>query len=137
MLSRRIQAAYQALQQYPEMICVVSGGQGSNEDISEAQCMANELIRLGIASERIRIEDQSVSTSENLRFSKTILDEEGFSGEFLLATDSFHQLRAQILAGQESLPDCCAVTPYTSWYLVPTYWVREWFGLTHAFVFGT
>ena len=82
------------------------------------------------------MEDQSESTSENLRFSKKILDEQGISGSVYLATDSYHEMRAQMLAKTEQLPPCYPVTPYTSWYLLPTYWVREWFGIAHAFVFG-
>ena len=77
MLSRRIRAAYEKLNEDPALIAVVSGGKGDNEEISEAECMANELTRMGIAPERILLEDQSTSTSENLRFSKKLLDENG------------------------------------------------------------
>ncbi|MBP0971412.1 MAG: YdcF family protein [Oscillospiraceae bacterium] len=136
MLGRRIRAAYEKLEADPALIAVVSGGKGENEDISEAQCMYNELTRMGIASERILMENQSVSTSENLRFSKKILDDNGISGPLYLATDGYHELRAQILAKKEGLFVCTPAAAYTSWYLLPTYWVREWFGLTHAFVFG-
>ena len=136
MLARRIHAAYDALQENPEMIAVVSGGKGSNEDISEAQCMLNELTKMGIPESRILMEDKSTSTSENLRFSKKILDENGITGNLLLVTDGYHEMRAQILAKKEGLPQCDPASAYTSWYLVPTYWVREWFGLAHAFVFG-
>jgi uncharacterized SAM-binding protein YcdF (DUF218 family) len=137
MLSRRIQAAYQKLNEDPSLIAVVSGGKGDNEDISEAECMANELTRMGIAPERILMENRSTSTSENLRFSKELLDENGITGNLLIATDVYHEYRAQILAGKEGLPECYAAPAHTSWYLIPTYWVREWFGLSHAFVFGT
>lgn len=137
MLSRRIRAACDILTENPEMIAVVSGGKGANEDISEAQCMYNELTRAGIAPERILMEDQSTSTSENLRFSKQILEEHGITGDLYIATDGYHEMRAQILAEKEGLAECYPVTAYTSWYLLPTYWVREWFGLAHAFVFGT
>ncbi len=135
MLSRRIEKAYEMLMQYPEMIAVVSGGQGSNEDISEAECMAVELKRRGIPAERIVREDKSTSTSENLRFSKALLEERGITGEILIVTDGFHERRAQLLAKYEGLPQTAAASAYTSWYLMPTYVVREWFGLTHAFVF--
>ncbi|MBQ3939594.1 MAG: YdcF family protein [Oscillospiraceae bacterium] len=136
MLSRRITAAYEAMLEYPELKAVVSGGQGDNEDISEAECMEKSLIRLGIAQDRILREDRSRSTSENLRFSKQILEENGITGQLLLVTDAYHQYRAQLLAKKEQLPDCAAVIPETSWYLQPTFWVREWFGLAHAVVFG-
>ena len=136
MLARRIQAAYDVLEKNPEMIAVVSGGKGSNEEISEAQCMLNELTRMGIPESRILMEDQSTSTSENLRFSKKLLDEKGIGENLLLVTDGYHEMRAQYLAKKEQLTQCDPASAYTSWYLVPTYWIREWFGLAHAFVFG-
>lgn len=136
MLSRRIRAAYEKLNADPSLIAVVSGGKGDNEDISEAQCMYNELTKLGISVDRIIMEDRSTSTSENLRFSKKLLDENGISGPLYIATDGYHECRAQYLAKKEGLPECAPAAAYTSWYLLPTYWVREWFGLAHAFVFG-
>lgn len=135
MLSRRLNAAYVYLAAHPDVPVVVSGGQGSNEDISEAQCMAEYLIAKGIDENRILMEDKSTSTSENLRFSKALLEEKGIRGTLMLATDGFHQYRAQYLAKQEGLA-CYAVSAETSWYLLPTYWVREWFGILHAWVFG-
>lgn len=135
MLFRRIQAAYDALQEYPDAIAIVSGGKGENENISEAECMENELVRMGISKERIIQENQSTSTSENLRFSKPILEEKGIDKNVLIVTDGYHELRAQYLAKIEQLPECYGASAYTSFYLLPTYWVREWFGLAHAFVF--
>ncbi|MBQ8921403.1 MAG: YdcF family protein [Oscillospiraceae bacterium] len=137
MLSGRIQAGYDAAQQYPDAMIIVSGGKGDNEDISEAQCMAYELIRMGIPARRIIMEDASASTSENLRFSKKIMDEEGLGGTVMLVTDGFHEFRAQILAEKEGLSGCTAASAKTPAYLLPTYWVREWFGVAHAIAFGT
>ena len=137
MLSQRIRAAYDAMTENPELKAVVSGGQGPNEAISEAECMCRELVRLGIPRERILLEDQSTSTSENLRFSGKILAENGLNGTVLLVTDTFHEMRAQYLAQYEGIGSTAAIPAKTRWYLLPTYWVREWFGLAHAFVFGT
>lgn len=136
MLSRRLQTAFDAMQKYPEMICICSGGQGNDENISEAQCMFEWLTARGIDPSRILIEDQSTSTSENLRFSKEFLQDANSNDEYLIATDGFHQKRAQYLAKKEGIPNCYAAPAPTSWYLLPTYWIREWFGLVHAFVFG-
>ncbi len=136
MLSRRIRAAYEVLEANPEMMVIVSGGQGSNEEISEAACMARELEALGIDKSRIIQEDRSTSTSENIRFSKEILTEQGITGDIYLATDGFHQFRAQRIAAKEGLTACYPVSAKTSWYLVPTYWIREWFGIVHFCVFG-
>ena len=116
---------------------MVSGGKGDGEEISEAQCMSNELQKLGVSADRILLEDQSTSTSENLRFSNKILADTGITGELLIVTDGFHERRAQYLAKREGITETAAASAETAWYLLPTYWVREWFGLVHAFVLGS
>ncbi len=135
MLQGRIQAAYAYLIANPDIPVIVSGGKGSDEAISEAACMQQQLITMGIAAERILCEENSTSTAENLQFSKAILEQHGLQGEYMLVTDAFHQYRAQNLAQQYDMR-CYAVSADTVWYLLPTYWVREWFGILHAWAFG-
>ena len=48
MLNSRINAAYKYLSENDDSVCVASGGKGNNEDISEADCIKNELIKRGI-----------------------------------------------------------------------------------------
>ena len=50
-------------------------------------------------------------------------------------TDGYHQLRASMIADDLKL-ETDHVSAYTSWYLVPTYWVREWMGVCYQLVFG-
>ena len=38
-LEERIDAAYEYLCKNPEVLCVLSGGQGEDEDVSESHCM--------------------------------------------------------------------------------------------------
>ena len=57
-LENRIQKAAEYLQAHPEAVCIVSGGQGSLEPVSEASVMARELEELGIDSGRILQEDR-------------------------------------------------------------------------------
>ncbi len=140
MLRKRLEVAYDALQQYPQMICVVSGGKGADETISEAQCMYEWLTAKGIDENRIIMEDKSTSTSENFRFSKEILERldciQDSETEILIATDCYHQMRAQYLAKLEGITNVAAASADTQTALLPTYWVREWFGIVHAVVFG-
>lgn len=74
MLEERLMAAYDYLKEYPEVSCVVSGGKGDNEEISEALCMYNYLVDKGIDGKRIYLEDQSTSTRENILFSKEVIE---------------------------------------------------------------
>ena len=133
MLSKRINAAYEYLSENPSAMCIVSGGQGSDEIMSEAECMKRELVKKGIVEERIIMENKSTSTDENLRFSLEKMQENGLSESVTIVTSEFHQLRAKMIAS-EYFPESYAVSAPTAWYLLPTYWVREWFGVTYQFV---
>lgn len=135
MLRRRLDAAYAYLTEHPDVPVIVCGGQGDDEAISEAQCMYDYLISKGIDSERIIQENTSTSTYENLRNAQAILDEQDWEHRVTIVTDAFHQLRASMIADGLKL-ETDHVSAYTSWYLLPTYWVREWLGVCYQFVFG-
>ena len=81
------------------------------------------------------MEDKSVNTEENLRFSKKIIADNGLPETVTLITDGFHQLRAEMIAEKQGI-SAYNISGYTSWYIVPTYWVREWFGVVHYKLFG-
>lgn len=92
----RIHCAAEYLSENPSSICIASGGQGPDESISEAQCIRDTLVEdFGIQSERIILEDQSTNTRENIAYSKEIIIENGLSEHVVVATDGFHQYRAQ------------------------------------------
>lgn len=135
MLSRRINAAYEYLEKNPGTICIASGGQGRDELISEAECIKNVLVKKGISADRIIMEDKSTSTDENIRFSIQKMEENGISGGAVIVTNEFHQLRAKMICQKYGL-ETSAVSAETSLYLLPTYWVREWFGVVYQFFFG-
>lgn len=135
MLKRRLDGAYKYLSEHESVKVVVSGGQGSDEAISEALCMRDYLVEKGISPERIFMEDKSTNTSENLEFSKKIINSEGLPEKVTLVTDGFHQCRAEMLAKKLDI-DPYNISGYTSWYIVPVYWVREWFGIAYYYIFG-
>ncbi|MBR2283722.1 MAG: YdcF family protein [Ruminococcus sp.] len=135
MLRRRLEAAYGYLSQNEDVPVIVSGGQGEDEAISEAQCMRDYLVGKGISPDRIYMEDRSADTEENLRFSKRVAAENGLPGDITIVTDGFHQLRADMLARQEGLR-AYNISARTPAWLLPTYWVREWFGVAFYAVFG-
>ncbi|MCM1506819.1 MAG: YdcF family protein [Ruminococcus flavefaciens] len=130
MLKRRLDCAYEYLSEHNTVNVIVSGGQGSDEVMSEAQCMREYLTEKGISPERIFMEDQSTSTEENLKFSQEIINRERLPEKITLVTDAFHQCRAEMLAKNIGI-DPYNISGYTSWYIVPVYWVREWFGIMY------
>ena len=101
LLQDRLETALDYLEEDPDILVVVSGGQGSNEPVSEAACMAGWLEERGISEDRIFQEDQSSNTKENLIFSKDLLAREGIDvGEtdVLVVSNGFHLTRARMLA---------------------------------------
>ena len=98
-LNQRITAAYNFLVANPETKAILSGGQGPGEDISEALCMKNELIKKGIDANRLIMEDHSTSTEENLKFSKKIIDENSpNTTKITIISSDTHLYRASIIA---------------------------------------
>lgn len=98
-LRYRLKKAVDYHEQNPDAIIIVSGGQGAQEDISEAEAMKIYLIENGVASNKIIKEDKSTSTSENFKFSKEILDA-SFTDDYSVAfiTNEYHILRASLCA---------------------------------------
>ncbi len=135
MLRQRIMTAYRYLDQNPSAMCIVSGGQGADELISEAESMKRVLVEQGISEDRIILEDRSTGTDENIRFSIEKMNEYGMSGSVTIVTNEFHQLRAKLIADKYGL-ESYSVSARTSLWLLPTYWLREWFGVCYQIVFG-
>ena len=105
MLADRIQAAYDYLTAHPDTICIVSGGKGDEVNLSEAECMYNELVELGIDPGRILMEDRATSTVENFQFSLALIEAEtGVPPDKLgVLSSEFHLLRARMFAREEGV----------------------------------
>lgn len=56
-------------------VFVPSGGQGSDEIISEGEAMKRYLLEQGIPEEQIMAETNSKNTAENMRFSRQLIEE--------------------------------------------------------------
>ncbi|MEK5185012.1 YdcF family protein [Solibacillus sp. FSL W7-1324] len=95
-LKNRLDAAVDYLQKYPTVKAIVTGGQGADEDRTEASVMADYLIKHGIGEDRILLEDQSTTTYENLLFAKELMPEDTES--ITIISNDFHLKRATILA---------------------------------------
>ncbi len=98
-LKKRLDKAVEYHKQNPDAIIIVSGGQGAQEDISEAEAMKIYLVEHGVESDKIIKEDQSTSTTENFAFSKEILDKQ-FTADYTIAfiTNEYHILRSGLCA---------------------------------------
>ncbi len=140
-LGERIDAAYAYLESHPQAIAVLSGGQGADEDISEAECMYRELTARGIAGERLFKEESSVNTPTNLRHSGEILEEAlGTDGTWnetrmvALVTSEFHCYRGCLHAKQEGLHPVAFASKTAMPYVIPFY-LREIVAVVYTWFF--
>lgn len=111
---------------------IVSGGQGSDELIAEAEAMAGYLMEHGVPEDAILIENRSRTTFENLTFSKRILEEEGLGKRVLVVTNSFHALRAGVFMRRLKIPGR-SIGSRTDFYYLPSAWIRETVGLVSLY----
>ena len=123
----RLDAALEYAEAHPDAKLIVSGGQGPGEEVSEARCMADWLIRRGVAEDRIILEDKAESTVENLQFSRTILEEldPDFNGVCLI-TAGYHIMRAKLMALDNGFTTVWAKPSSTGYPVLElNYYLRE------------
>ena len=106
-------------------VLITSGGRGPGENVAEAVAMADYLIEHGIPAERIRREDRSTNTEQNLRFSKELAGE---GSRMVVVTNNFHVLRAATLARHLQL-DAEVVGSPTARYYLPSAMLREFIAI--------
>ena len=136
MLADRLNTTVKYLEDNPASVCIVSGGQGSDEEYPEAQVMYNYLVEKGVDPARIYQEDRSTNTEENIRFSREIIAAEGLNPHVVIATQEFHQYRAQSLAKKEGLGQVGPATCRTPLHLLECYWVREFAAVCRFWLLG-
>ncbi|BFK70514.1 YdcF family protein [Faecalibacillus intestinalis] len=132
-LKERLDKTYQYLNENPKLQCILSGGQGANEEISEAKCMYQYLASKGIDPHRLYQEDKSTSTRENILFSYQLIKKENLPKAITIITNEFHEYRAQTIARRLNIKSY-AISAHTAWWLFPTYFVREIFGIVYEFI---
>ena len=97
-LKNRLEAAVTLLEGRPDAVCIVSGGQGENETLPEAEAMRAYLESRGIAPERIYKEDESHNTYENIVNSKNLIDDLDLEYDRIIGVSSdFHIPRIEYL----------------------------------------
>ncbi|MBQ8134274.1 MAG: YdcF family protein [Clostridia bacterium] len=132
-LKTRLDTAYDYLTAHPDAKCILSGGKGSGEDISEAECMYQYLVGRGIDADRLYREDQSVNTAQNISFSEEIIRSEGLNPELAIVTDWYHEMRASVITNRLGY-SCGAVSSPTPHFLTANLVTREIFALANEII---
>ncbi|MCM3022681.1 YdcF family protein [Weizmannia ginsengihumi] len=95
-LRYRLEAALEYANRYPAVKLILSGGQGPDEEVSEAEAMKTFLVERGISEDRLILESASTSTYENILFSKKLLPRAVKA--VTLITNDYHLKRAKVIA---------------------------------------
>ena len=110
---------------------VPSGGQGSDEIISEAASMKRWLTEQGVAEEQILEENQSVNTFQNMAFSKRVIEADAENAEKVqigFSTTNYHVFRGYTLANRVNMK-VKGLSAKTKLYFFPNAFIREFIGL--------
>ncbi|MDT2672846.1 YdcF family protein [Enterococcus dongliensis] len=130
LLAKRIDRAIQFYRKQSEETSsppqlLMSGGQGSDEKIPEAQAMREYALEQGIPAEDLLMETQSTNTLENMQFSKEIMDRKKPAGYHAIFTsNNYHIFRAGMYAQNVGL-NIDGIGSKTARYYLPNAFLRE------------
>lgn len=122
-LKKRLDCAAEYLRENPSTKVIVSGGQGTGEDITEALAMERYLLEKGIERGRILQESRSVNTRENIRFSSAYINskEEALG----IVTNNFHIFRGISIAKKQGFTNVWGLPAESDRILQVSYLTRE------------
>ncbi len=136
-LAARLRRAAELLEADEDGIVIVSGGQGTDEPTTEAECMRDHLISLGVSPQRILMETEAHNTRENIEYSVKLIEETGLGDRRIVCVSSdTHIPRIRLMCKRAGV-DAFYVkseTPEKA-YLFTT-WVREYLSYVKMLVMG-
>ncbi|SEN17909.1 YdcF family protein [Actinacidiphila rubida] len=110
---------------------LTSGGQGPDEDLPESHAMAAYLIERGFPEALLLREDRSTTTEENLRFSRTVMEQATPGYRCVIVTNNYHVFRAALTARRVGVRGQVVGSPTASYFL-PSATIREFVALLLA-----
>lgn len=126
-LAKRLDTAIEYMKDNPDTKVIVSGAQGTGEDISEAEAMRRYLMARGIDESFIIMEENSTSTKENLEYSYKLVGDK--SAHIAVVTNNFHVYRAVSLAEKLGIKNVEGLAAPSDKRLFINYMVREFFAV--------
>ena len=134
----RICGAYEYAEDHPDTTLILSGGQGTDEPITEAECMYRELVELGIHPNRLRMEDEATSTWENLKFSLDLIETEtGVRPTKIgVLSSEYHLFRASLFAKACDVEFVGIPARTSRWGQRINHFMREVAGVWHYLILG-
>ncbi|MEU6120842.1 YdcF family protein [Streptomyces sp. NPDC047123] len=115
-------------------VLLVSGGQGPDERLPEAEAMGRWLVAEGVDPGLVLEESRSRTTSENLRFSRSMMESADERYVCVVVTNNFHAFRAAMTARREGVRGQVLGSPTASYFwpsatireFVAVFWEHRW-----------
>ncbi|MBQ1207771.1 MAG: YdcF family protein [Lachnospiraceae bacterium] len=133
-LCYRLDKAIEYLETDENLNVIVTGGQSKGADVTEAYAMTAYLIDAGVSPERITLENEAMSTRENLILSQAFIDDP--QARVGVVTSSFHVYRAMELADKLGLDHYVGIAAPSDKILLPNNMVREFFAVIKEKLLG-
>ena len=137
---------------HPNTVFVLSGGQGDDEDVTEASAMYRYMKSRGVPDYQLLLEESSRSTYENMVYSKILITErerlrratlraamaeygyllppdEEITIRVGILTSNFHELRAKGIARHVGIPNVSGISAKSDPVLFAHFCVRECFAI--------
>ncbi|SFO02646.1 Uncharacterized SAM-binding protein YcdF, DUF218 family [Pseudobutyrivibrio sp. UC1225] len=124
----RLDAAVEYLNNNPDTIVIVTGGQGANEFISEGEGGKAYLMEQGISEDRVLVEKESLDTKQNIT-NAFVMIEDDENTKIGIVTNNFHLFRGILLAKRYTDADITGIAAFTEYQFLPNNMVRETFGI--------
>lgn len=136
-MQNRLDACLDYYRRNDHAIIVVSGGQGPNESISEAEAMKRYLVSHGIPASQIIKEDKSHNTKQNFGYSKKILEQRFGGNDYTIVciTSHYHIFRAERIALKQGF-DVHTLSANVDWHLLPFAYIREFLSILKYWILG-
>ncbi len=130
LLKGRIDKSIEVFRVNDKAKLIMSGGQGPDEQVSEAQAMFDYAVSRGVDPEDIIMEDKSTNTKENLRFSKRLITIE--QPRIAIVSSQYHIFRALLIANEMGIK-AIGIGKRTKRYYAINAFIREIIGYIYLY----
>ncbi len=136
-LKKRLDKTIEYMNELPMSVCIVSGGQGADEPMPEADVMRNYMVRNGIDEDRIFLEDKASNTIENIKNSYAIIEDKGLNKEGIVSvSNAFHIPRIKLIFSRLGIESDFVLAPDPNPYSMFSVLVREYMSYGKLLIFG-
>ena len=136
-LRNRLAVALDVMESNPEAQMIVCGGQGDDEDYTEASVMYNWMAENGGDPDRIALEDKSRNTIQNIENAIQVCAENGWSTDNVAAVSSgFHLFRARHIMENCGLQPAGIAASAGNPAMRVLFCIREYFSIVKLVITG-